>query len=87
MLLFALMFHFGLGLALIGWVLITQEASETTGLALLAIGIVTPILGVLGMVWAVVRRREYEEVLNEESTGEPWTALPVPDQRRDQTPS
>jgi hypothetical protein len=86
-LLFALMFHFGLGLALIGWVLITQEASEVTGVILLAVGIVAPILGVLGMVWAVMRRREYEEVMGEVTADEPWTAVPVPDHPRDQAPS
>jgi hypothetical protein len=77
-LLFALMFHFGLGLALIGWVLLTQESSTTAGIICLAIGLITPLIGVVGIVHSVYRRKQYEGVLAEVRAAG-WSALPTPE--------
>ena len=78
-LLFALMFHFGLGLALIGWVLLTQENSTTAGLTCLAIGFIAPLIGVVGIAHAVYRRKQYEGVLAEVQSPAGWNALPTPE--------
>jgi hypothetical protein len=82
-LLFALMFHFGLGLALIGWVLISQEQSPVAGTIILVIGVVTPVIGVGGMVLSVYRRRQYELVLSDLGGEGSWTALPIPEGSRE----
>jgi hypothetical protein len=82
-LLFALMFHFGLGLALIGWVLLTQEDSPVTGAICLAIGLIAPLIGVVGIAYSVYRRRQYEGVLAEIGGASGWTALPTPEPSRD----
>lgn len=78
-LLFALMFHFGLGLLLIGWVLLTQEHSTTAGVICLAIGLVAPLIGAAGIAYSVYRRRQYEGVLAEVGGAAGWTALPGPE--------
>jgi hypothetical protein len=72
------MFHFGLGLALIGWVLLTQESSTTAGIICLAIGLITPLIGVVGIVHSVYRRKQYEGVLAEVRAAG-WSALPTPE--------
>lgn len=82
-LLFALMFHFGLGLALIGWVLLTQENSTTAGVICLAIGLIAPLIGVCGIAYSVYRRRQYEEVLAEVGGASGWTAMPTPEPTHD----
>jgi hypothetical protein len=60
MLIFLLMFHFGLGAAVAGWIMLTQHSSATTATILLVIGIVVPLIGVAGVVLNVVSRRRVE---------------------------
>ena len=65
MLFFLLLFHFGLGMGVIGWVLLTQEGptnSKDTGAILLALGLVTPLVGVAGIAVNIVSRRRIEAV-------------------------
>ncbi|MEX2237358.1 MAG: hypothetical protein WEB00_07475 [Dehalococcoidia bacterium] len=73
----ALLFHFGLCVLLIGWVLVTQEKSPLAGAICLAIGILAPMLGVAGIAYSVYRRRLYESVLAEVPPGS-WKAIPLP---------
>ncbi|HLF79878.1 MAG TPA: hypothetical protein VJB57_20545 [Dehalococcoidia bacterium] len=62
MLAFLLMFHFGLGGALAGWLMLNQERSESVAAVLLALGIIVPLIGVTGTVLNIVSRRRIELV-------------------------
>lgn len=64
MLIFLLLFHFGLGGAVIGWIRITQ-GSPTSGAIVLAIGIVTPLIGVAGVAVNIISRRRIELIRRE----------------------
>jgi hypothetical protein len=59
MLIFLLLFHFGLGGAVVGWILITQ-GSEQAGIIVLVIGLVTPLIGVVGAALNILSRRRIE---------------------------
>jgi hypothetical protein len=59
MLVFLLLFHFGLGGAVIGWILMTQH-SETAGAIVLAIGMITPLIGVAGVAVNIISRHRIE---------------------------
>jgi hypothetical protein len=65
MLIFLLMFHFGLGGALAGWILIDQDRSVSTAAILLAVGIVVPLIGVAGVAINIVSRRRVELIRQE----------------------
>jgi hypothetical protein len=56
------MFHFGLGGAVAGWLLLTQHRSENVAVLLVAIGIIVPLIGVAGVVINIVSRRRMELV-------------------------
>ena len=60
MLLFLLMFHFGLGAAVAGWIMIDQDQTPGTGAVLLVIGIVVPLIGVAGVALNILSRRRIE---------------------------
>jgi hypothetical protein len=62
MLAFLLMFHFGLGGALAGWLMISQNRSESVAALLLAAGIIVPLIGVSGTVINIISRRRIEIV-------------------------
>lgn len=62
MLIFLLMFHFGLGAAVAGWIMLEQDGSASTAAILLAVGIVTPLIGVAGVAINIVSRRRIELV-------------------------
>jgi hypothetical protein len=59
MLVFLLLFHFGLGAAVAGWIMITQ-GSEHTGVIVLAGGIIAPLIGVAGCAVNILSRRRIE---------------------------
>ena len=59
MLVFLLMFHFGLGFAVFGWLLMTQFDDNIGGL-LLAFGIITPLIGIAGVAVNIISRRRIE---------------------------
>ncbi len=62
---FLLLFHFGLGMGVIGWILVTQENpanSKDIGAILLALGLITPLTGVVGVALNIVGRRRIEIV-------------------------
>ncbi len=60
MLVFLLLFHFGLGAAVAGWIMLTQNGSETAAAILLAAGIVAPLIGVAGVAVNIISRRRVE---------------------------
>jgi hypothetical protein len=62
MLAFLLMFHFGLGAAIAGWLMIDQGQSQSVGASLMVAGIVVPLVGVAGVVVNIVSRRRIEMV-------------------------
>ncbi len=62
MLIFLLMFHFGLGAAVAGWIMIDQDQTPTTGAALMVIGILVPLIGVAGVALNIMSRRRIELV-------------------------
>jgi len=59
MLLFLLMFHFGLGIAAIGWIMISQF-DDPGGNPILAVGLIVPLIGVIGVALNVISRRRIE---------------------------
>ena len=60
MLLFLLLFHFGLGFAVIGWIMIDQDQSAGLGVALLVVGIIVPLIGIAGVALNIVSRRRIQ---------------------------
>jgi hypothetical protein len=62
MLAFLMMFHFGLGGALAGWIMLDQGRSESIAAGLLTLGIVVPLIGVAGTLLNIVSRRRIELV-------------------------
>ena len=73
MLFFLLMFHFGLAAAIAGWLMLTQTTNHaTTGSIVLAIGIVTPLIGVAGAAVNVVSRRRIELIRQTLETQGGW---------------
>jgi hypothetical protein len=69
---FLLMFHFGLGAAAIGWIIIDQGGSVLWGSVLIAIGLVVPLIGIAGAAVNVVSRRRVELVRQELETAGGW---------------
>jgi hypothetical protein len=72
MLTFLLMFHFGLGAAVAGWIMLTQGADETVGVILLIVGIITPIIGVAGVAANIISRRRIELIRQDLDTQGGW---------------
>lgn len=62
MLIFLLLFHFGIGLLVMGWIMLDQGRYDTTGTILVAIGIITPLMGVAGIALNVAGRRRIEQI-------------------------
>jgi hypothetical protein len=60
MLVFLLMFHFGLGVAVAGWIMIDQDQTPDVGALLLVIGLVAPLIGVGGVALNIISRRRIE---------------------------
>ena len=60
MLIFLLMFHFGLGAAVAGWIMIDQHQTPDVGAALLVIGLIVPLIGVGGVALNIISRRRIE---------------------------
>jgi hypothetical protein len=65
MLIFVLMFHFGIGLAVMGWIIIDQGGSQTWGAVLMALGVIFPAMGLAGATFNIVSRRRIEQVRQE----------------------
>ena len=72
MLIFVLMFHFGIGMAVIGWIFIDPSGSTTTGAILMVIGVVVPALGLAGAALNIISRRRMELVRQELITAGGW---------------
>jgi hypothetical protein len=62
MLAFLLMFHFGLGGVVAGWLFLSQDRYETAGTVLLALGIIIPLAGIAGVAINIASRRRIESV-------------------------
>jgi hypothetical protein len=60
MLLFMLLFHFGLGFAVIGWIMIDQDQSPDLGVAFLVVGIIVPLIGIAGVALNIISRRRIQ---------------------------
>jgi hypothetical protein len=71
MLIFLLLFHFGLGFAVIGWIMITQ-GDPGTGYPILAFGIITPLIGVAGVAVNIISRRRIELIRQALETRGGW---------------
>lgn len=79
MLVSILLFHFGLGIAFIGWIMLTQDTTTSTdsiGFALLAIGLVTPLLGIAGVAVSILGRRHIELVRQALDLSGGWKPYP-----------
>ena len=62
MLVFLLMFHFGLGAAVAGWVMIDQDQTPDIGAALIAVGLIVPLIGIAGIAMNIMSRRRIETI-------------------------
>jgi hypothetical protein len=62
MLISLLMFHFGLGGAVAGWILLDQGKSENIAYLSLALGIIIPLLGIAGVALNIISRRRIESI-------------------------
>ena len=60
MLIFLLMFHFGLGAAVAGWIMLDQGKSESLAIGLMVAGIAIPLIGLAGVALNIVSRRRIE---------------------------
>jgi hypothetical protein len=76
MLIFLLMFHFGLGAAVAGWIMIDQDQTPGTGAILLVIGLVVPLIGVAGVALNIISRRRIEMIRQAVDTGGGWKPGP-----------
>ncbi len=75
MLIFLLLFHFGLGAAVAGWVMLTQlSESIDGGLIVLGFGLVLPLIGAAGAAVNIVSRRRIEVIRQELETQGGWKA-------------
>jgi hypothetical protein len=64
MLVFLLLFHFGLGAAVAGWIMVNQF-DYASGNLILAFGIVTPLIGIAGAAVNIIARRRIELIRQE----------------------
>ncbi len=62
MIIFVLMFHFGLGGTVAGWIMINQDQTPELGAVILAIGLVVPLIGVAGVAVNIISRRRIEMI-------------------------
>lgn len=76
MLLFLLLFHFGLGTGVAGWIMIDQDQSAQVGVALLIVGIITPLVGLAGTAFNVISRRRIEAIRQELDLAGGWKPGP-----------
>ena len=72
MLLFLLLFHFGLGFAVIGWIMIDQEESPDLGVILLVAGVIVPLIGLAGVALNIISRRRIELIRRELDLAGGW---------------
>ena len=57
MLVSLLLFHFGLGFAVIGWIMINQNQSPHLGAIFLVVGLIVPLIGLAGIALNIISRR------------------------------
>lgn len=72
MLIFLLMFHFGLGGAVAGWIMLDQNRSESIAAILLVVGIVVPLIGLAGIAVNIMSRRRIELIRREVDASGGW---------------
>lgn len=60
MLMFLLFFHFGLGFAVIGWIMMDQNQSADLGAILMAVGVIVPLIGLAGVALNIIGRRRIQ---------------------------
>ncbi len=72
---FALMFHIGIGMAVAGWVMVTQ-GHAAAGVPVLAPGLLMPPLGAAGIARSLLRRRRDEMIKNDIERRGGWKPLP-----------
>lgn len=72
MLVFLLMFHFGLGAAAAGWILFAQDYDPATGAIVFPIGLVVTLIGVAGVVVNVISRQRIELIRRALDTQGGW---------------
>lgn len=79
MLISILLFHFGIGIGFIGWIMLTQDtqtSTDTIGAALLAIGLAMPVTGIFGVAMNIRGRRRIEHVRRALDLSGGWKPAP-----------
>src|SRR5688572_3672148 len=72
MFVFMMMFHFGLGAAVAGWILFAQGYDEGTGIIVFPLGLIAGLIGVAGAAMNIVSRRRIELIRAELETQGGW---------------
>jgi hypothetical protein len=72
MLIYMLLFHFGLGAAVAGWILFAQGYDEATGIIVFPAGLIAGLIGVAGAAVNIVSRRRIELIRQELETQGGW---------------
>ena len=72
MLIFLLMFHFGLGAAVAGWIMLDQDKSASLAVLLLVVGIVIPLIGLAGVAININSRRRIELIRQDLDSAGGW---------------
>jgi hypothetical protein len=73
MLVFLLLFHFGLGAAIAGWIMLEQDRNAQVAAVLLVVGLVVPLVGLAGVVVNIISRRRVELIRQLLDTQGGWT--------------
>jgi hypothetical protein len=72
MLFFILLFHFGLGGVVIGWIMLDQNQSPNLGVVLLVLGVIVPLIGIAGIALNIIGRRRIESIRQELELAGGW---------------
>lgn len=72
MLISLLLFHFGLGGAVAGWIMLDQGQSTDVGVGLLIAGIVIPLIGIAGVALNIISRKRIETIRQELDLAGGW---------------
>jgi hypothetical protein len=72
MVIYMLLFHFGLGAAVAGWILFAQGYDEGTGIIVFPLGLIAGLIGVAGAAVNIVSRRRIELIREELETQGGW---------------
>jgi hypothetical protein len=72
MFVYMMLFHFGLGAAVTGWILLAQGYDDSTGIIVFPLGLLAGLIGVAGAAMNIVSRRRIELIRQDLETQGGW---------------